>query len=441
MKLMHMADLHVGKRLGELPLIEDQRYILNEILKIADDEQPDAALIAGDIYDKAAPSAEAVSLFDDFLTELASRVPQVLLISGNHDSAERIAFGGRLLSAGGVHVSPVFGGDIQKVELADEYGPVCFWLLPFIKPVHVRRFPDRFGEIASDDYTGALRAVITAAGIDPAVRNVLIGHQYVTGGERSESEERNIGGLDNVDSAVFEAFDYVALGHLHRAQRAGSDRIRYSGAPMAYSFGEASDRKFVLIAELGEKDGPAFPEESMLAGGESGSLACRGDSEHADREEDMPAGSTQAGQACQKAGGNAGNAEGGLCRLEVRQRQVLPLREMRVLTGTFDELMTGAFQESEEKREAFVKAVLTDEEFIPDGIRRLRTAYPNILEVVYPRAGGRGEAGEEGPAFGEEKAPADYLAEFYRTMRGKELSEEQAAFADALIGEIWEETE
>ncbi|MBO4326203.1 MAG: exonuclease subunit SbcD, partial [Clostridia bacterium] len=204
MKLMHLSDLHLGKRLNEYSLLEDQKHILVQITGIIDDERPDAVIIAGDVYDKAVPPAEAVAAFDDFLYGLARRKLRVFVISGNHDSPERIAFGSRIMDAGGIHMSPVYNGKIEPVRLADEYGEADFWLLPFVKPAHVRGvFKD--AEIAT--YTDALRAAIGGMEIDTAKRNVLVTHQFVTGSTESESEERSVGGTDNVDAEVFDAFD------------------------------------------------------------------------------------------------------------------------------------------------------------------------------------------------------------------------------------------
>ena len=215
MKLIHLSDLHLGKRVNEFSMIDDQKYILDEILKIIDGEHPDGVILAGDIYDKPVPSAEAVQLFDRFLCDLAERKLQVLAISGNHDSAERMAFGAKLMDASGIHMSPVYSGMTEPVILNDEHGPVYFWMLPFLKPAHVRRFyPD--AEIES--YTDAMKVAVDAMNADFSKRNVLITHQFVTGAGRSESEELSVGGSDNVDGTVFEGFDYVALGHIHRPQ-------------------------------------------------------------------------------------------------------------------------------------------------------------------------------------------------------------------------------
>ena len=250
MKLIHLSDLHLGKRLNEFSLGEDQEYILNQILKIVKEEQPDAVVIAGDVYDKAIPSVEAVSMFDEFLVRLAGLRKHIFVISGNHDSPERIAFGSRLLEETGIHLSPVYGGSVEPVTLEDEFGPVDFYLLPFVKPIHVRRF---YPEDPTDTYTQALSTAVAHMNLDEHRRNVLVTHQFVTGASRSDSEEISVGGADNVDSAVFDHFDYVALGHIHSPQHCGSEKIRYCGTPLKYSFSEAKDTKSVTVAELKEK--------------------------------------------------------------------------------------------------------------------------------------------------------------------------------------------
>ena len=229
MKLIHLSDLHLGKRVNEFSMLEDQRDILTKCLEIVDREGPDAVILAGDIYDKPVPSAEAVQLFDDFLYSLARRELQVFVISGNHDSPERIAFGSRLLNRSGVHLSPVYHDDVEPVVLEDQFGPVCIYMLPFIKPTHVRRYyPDE----GIESYTDAVRTAIRKMGVDRSVRNVLVTHQFVTGATRSESEETSVGGSDNVDAQVFDDFDYVALGHIHGPQDIDSPKIRYCGTPL-----------------------------------------------------------------------------------------------------------------------------------------------------------------------------------------------------------------
>lgn len=254
MKVLHVSDLHIGKRVNGMSMLDDQRYILRQILDIAEKRQVSVLLIAGDVYDKASPSAEAVTVFDAFLTDAVAAGLHVLAIPGNHDSAERIAYAQGLLEKQGVCLPPVYAGEVERVELEDEHGPVEFWLLPFLKPGDVRRFfPD---EEIGDDYSAALRAVLGACAIDQGKRNVVLSHQlvtaYGTAPDRADDEIK-LGGMDNVDVSVYDAFDYVALGHVHRPQRVGRDTVRYSGSPLKYSFSEARYDKSAALIELGEK--------------------------------------------------------------------------------------------------------------------------------------------------------------------------------------------
>lgn len=254
MKVLHVSDLHIGKRVNGMSMLDDQRYILRQILDIAEKRQVSVLLIAGDVYDKASPSAEAVTVFDAFLTDAVAAGLHVLAIPGNHDSAERIAYAQGLLEKQGVCLPPVYAGEVERVELEDEHGPVEFWLLPFLKPGDVRRFfPD---EEIGDDYSATLRAVLGACAIDQGKRNVVLSHQlvtaYGTAPDRADDEIK-LGGMDNVDVSVYDAFDYVALGHVHRPQRVGRDTVRYSGSPLKYSFSEARYDKSAALIELGEK--------------------------------------------------------------------------------------------------------------------------------------------------------------------------------------------
>lgn len=376
MKLLHLSDLHLGKRVNEFSMLEDQEYILEEILRVLDGEQPDAVLIAGDVYDKPVPPAEAVQLFDKFLTKLAAKNTQTFLISGNHDSSERLAFGARLMEGSGIHISPVYGGEVKPVELADEFGPVRVYLLPFVKPASVRRFfPER--EIGS--YTEAVAAAVDAMDLDPAVRNVLVTHQFVTGASRSESEEISVGGSDNVDVSVFDGFDYVALGHIHGPQNIGSERVRYCGTPLKYSFSEVKHAKSVSIAELGKKG-----------------------------------------------------------ELTVRTVPLIPKRDLAEIRGTYMELTAKTFYEGK-NREDYYHITLTDEEDIRDAVGRLRVIYPNLMKLDYDnlrtRLGGRVEAARQV----EKKTPLELFAEFYRKQNNQDMSSEQASLVEGLIESIWEE--
>ncbi|MBQ9009389.1 MAG: exonuclease subunit SbcD, partial [Clostridia bacterium] len=232
MKLIHLSDLHIGKRVNEFSMLEDQKFILSRILSIIEDEQPDGVLLAGDIYDKTVPSAEAVALFDHFLVRLSQLGPAVFLISGNHDSPERIAFGGRLMEHSRVYVSPIFDGHIKSVSLKQGDQEVRIFLLPFLKPAQVRHLLDE----SVEDYNQAMEACVREMQVNPEDINILVTHQFVTGAVRCDSEELSVGGTDNVDFEVFAPFDYVALGHLHGPQHVGRETIRYAGSPLKYSF-------------------------------------------------------------------------------------------------------------------------------------------------------------------------------------------------------------
>lgn len=378
MKLIHLSDLHLGKRVNEFSMLEDQQYILTEILQIIDQEKPDGVMIAGDVYDKSVPSAEAVALLDDFLVRLAKRDLQVFLISGNHDSPERMAFGGRLMAQSGVHLAPVYDGKVSPIILTDEYGPVNLYLLPFLKPAHVRRcFPER--EILT--YTDALAAAIEAMGVDTAQRNVLVTHQFVTGAARCDSEEISVGGTDNVDVSVFEPFDYVALGHIHGPQQVGRETVRYCGTPLKYSFSEAKHQKSVTVVELGEKGA-----------------------------------------------------------VSVRTVLLTPMRDLAELRGTYEELTFRGFYDGTSYPRDYVHITLTDEEDIPDAVSKLRIIYPNLMKLDYDNKRTRAGIVLEG-AEDQQRSPLELLEEFYEKQNGQPMGEEQRAFAKSLMERIWEEDE
>ena len=376
MKLIHLSDLHLGKRVNEYSMLEDQEFILKRILRIIDDEQPTGVLIAGDVYDKSVPSAEAVALFDDFLAALADRDLAVFVISGNHDSPERIAFGGRIMDKRGIHMSPVYSGAVEPVVLRDEFGEVNVYMLPFIKPAHVRRYCED-GEI--DSYTDALAFAVGRMGIDPARRNVLVTHQFVTGARRSESEELSVGGADNVDARVFADFDYVALGHIHSPQDCGSDRIRYCGTPLKYSFSEAGDNKSVTVTELREKGAVSY-----------------------------------------------------------RTVPLVPLRDLVELRGKYDELTLKAFYENTTWQEDYTHITLTDEEDVPDAVGKLRTVYHNLMKLDYDNKRTRANAALPEDTGAETKTPYELFADFYERQNNQPMSGEQAAFMKELIEKTWE---
>ncbi|MBE6764569.1 MAG: exonuclease SbcCD subunit D [Ruminococcaceae bacterium] len=250
MRFLHTADLHIGKRVFDISLTDDQKAVLSQIADIAQRENCDAVLIAGDVYDRSSPPAEAMTAFSDFVSSLSEKGIPVYIIGGNHDSGERVDYMAPLLERSGVYFCGAFDGGLRSYKMRDAHGDVNIHLLPFVKPINVKRyFPD--AEIQS--YEQAIKTVLDNADVDFDSRNVLVAHQFITGGETCDSEEFAIGGLDNISASVFDGFDYVALGHLHGCQRVGRDTLRYSGSPIKYSFSEMNHKKSVTIVDIGEK--------------------------------------------------------------------------------------------------------------------------------------------------------------------------------------------
>lgn len=375
MKMLHLSDLHLGKRVNEFSMIEDQEYILTKIINIIDEQKPQVVIIAGDVYDKSIPPAEAVELFDDFLVRLSKRSLKVFVISGNHDSAERIAFGGRLMDKSGIYMSPVYNGRVEPITLQDEFGDICFYMLPFVKPSNVRRF---YPEIEISSYTEAVKAAVDSMNIDTGKRNVLITHQFVTGALRTESEEVSVGGADNVDVSVFDGFDYVALGHIHRAQKCGSEYVRYSGTPLKYSFSEAKDTKTVTIAELKEKGA-----------------------------------------------------------VELSFVPLIPKRNMAEIKGTYAELTLKSFYDGTSYTDDYIHVTLTDEEDIPDVLTKLRVIYKNIMKLDYDNLRTRHSQQISAASDAAARTPLELFGDFFEMQNGKAMSEEQTDFMSLIIEQIW----
>ena len=375
MKFLHLSDLHLGKRLNEFSLLEDQQYILESILGLVSNEKPQAVVIAGDVYDKPVPPVEAVRLFDKFLTALASAGVAVIVIGGNHDSSDRLSFGSGLFKGSGVHIAPAYSGGVKAVTLSDEWGKVNFYPLPFIKPAHVNRFwPDD----GICDYTSAVRTALEHVEIDYSQRNVLVCHQFVTGAARCESEELSVGGLDNVDSSVFSQFDYVALGHIHGPQKIGTEHIRYCGSPLKYSFSEAGHVKSVTIVDLEEK----------------------------------------------------GN-------VRVRTRPLIPLHDMREIRGSYEEVVSRDFYRGTAVDD-YLHITLTDEEDILDAMGKLRAIYPNIMRLDYDNRRTR-EGGQLPEKVQRAKSPLELLEELYALQNNQPMSGEQRELSARLIEELWED--
>ncbi len=376
MKFMHIGDLHVGKRVNEFNLIEDQRHILDQILELADRRQPEGVLIAGDVYDKPQPSAEAVELLDEFFTKLIKGGRAVFVISGNHDSPERLGFGNRILRKEGLHIAGAFEGAVRKEILEDPWGQVNLYLLPFLKPAAVRPFSER----PVETYEDAVREALASAEVDPSQRNILVAHQFVTAAgrqpERSDSEVIALGGVDQVDYSLFEGFDYVALGHLHGPQRIGRDTVRYAGSPLKYSFSEARQKKSVTLVELREKG-----------------------------------------------------------QVELELIPLTPLRELREIRGPLSELLKIG-REQGQASEDYVHATLTDQGEVYDAVGQLRSVYPNLMALDFARSGAAGaELDRDASTVSapEERSPLELFEQFYQLQNDREMSPEERKRMEAVL--------
>lgn len=377
MKFIHLSDLHLGIRVNDFSMLEDQSYILERIMSIIDREKPDGIIIAGDIYDKTVPPAEAVAMFDEFISGIAKRNIQTFIISGNHDSAERVSFGSRIMDQSGIHFSPVYNGKISPIVMEDKFGRVNVYMLPFLRPSAVRAF---FPDDETDSYSSAVETAVKHLNIDPAERNVIVTHQFVTGALRSDSEEVSVGGTDNVSAEIFDLFDYTALGHIHKPQNIGSEKIRYCGTPLKYSFSEAGHKKSVTIAELREK----------------GSLS-------------------------------------------VRTEELIPLRDMLELKGSYEELMSKSFYEGTGYTEDYVHIILTDENDVPDAVTKLRMVYKRLMKIDYDNSRTRRQNIISGASEVRETDPVKLFGEFFEAQNNLPMTGEQAAFAEDIIKEAWVE--
>ena len=376
MKLFHLSDLHLGTRLNEFSMTEDQNYILKEILTIIGRERPDGVIIAGDVYDRSIPSEEAMKLWDGFLISLAEKKVPVFAISGNHDSAIRFSDHGELIDAAGIHLSPVYDGITKCHELKAGDVSVNIYMLPFIRPALVRSiFPDE--EI--NDYTDACRVAISHMEVDKNKTNILIAHQFVTGAVRCESEEITVGGLDNVDASVFDDFDYVALGHIHGKQKIGRETVRYCGTPLKYSFSEKDHQKSITVVDI-DSTGEIIVSEIALT----------------------------------------------------------PMRDLRQIKGTYDELAARKNYENT-NTDDYIHAVLTDENDVVDAIGKLRVIYPNLMKLSYDNKRTREQRDVSDAVNVDKKTPIELLDEFYEKQNNTPMSEEQREYAVDCIKSIWED--
>lgn len=380
MRLMHLADLHIGKKVNEFSMLEDQRYILEQVLALARDQKVDGVLIAGDIYDKAIPPVDAVSLFDAFLTRLSEWHLPVYMINGNHDSVERVSFGAKLMKKSGVYVASEYAGYVEQVRVKDAYGILDIYLLPFIKPAYVRAV---WGEEADEvrTYQEAVAYVMGKMALEKEHRNLLVAHQFVTGAATCDSEEHSVGGLDQVEVSCFDGFDYVALGHLHGPQTVGRDTIRYAGTLLKYSFSEANHKKSVTIVELKEK----------------------------------------------------GN-------ISIETYPLEPLHDMRKIRGSYEEI-TRKSNYDRTNTEDYVQIILTDEEDIFDAVGKLRVIYPNLMKLEYDNTRTRRNGQTELSDTTEDKSPMELAEELFEMQNNKPMREEQKQYMESLMTDIWEAKE
>ncbi|MCM1060419.1 MAG: exonuclease SbcCD subunit D [Eubacterium sp.] len=378
MKIFHLSDLHIGKRVCERSLIDDQKDIIDQIIAHVKGRKPDAVIIAGDVYDRSLPSEEAVSLFDDFLFRLSETGTPALVIGGNHDSQERVAYGGRIMSKNGIHIAPEFNKFnyekiLKPVVLSDNFGEINFYMLPFVTPASVRAAREN---TQASSYTEAVKSVIDDMNIDVSKRNILIAHQFVTGAETCESETFSVGGSDNVDASVFEGFDYVALGHLHGPQSVGKDTVRYSGTPLKYSFSEANHKKSICIVEIENKGQIKISQISL------------------DK----------------------------------------PLHDWKVYKGKFDEVISN-------KCDDYVKVILTDENEIFDAVNKLREYFPNIMQLSFENNRAKNEYNTAMLENIASMTLPELFAEFYIKQQGTELSENQKKIVENIFEEAQNETD
>lgn len=376
MKFVHLSDLHIGKKVNEFNMAEDQKYILKEILKIINEEHCQGVVISGDVYDKTIPSGEAVGIFDDFLTELSNTGVKVFIISGNHDSAERLEFGSRIVKDRDIYIASVFKGAPEKVTLKEKDETVNIFMLPFVKPSTVRPF---FENKTIETYNDCVKLALEKAETKEDEINILLAHQFVTGALKSDSEEVSVGGIDNVNADVFEGFDYVALGHIHRPQNISTETLRYCGTPLKYSFSEASHKKSVTIVETGKKG-----------------------------------------------------------EISIKTRELKPLRDMKIIEGSYMDVADREFYKGL-NLDDYYKIILTDEKDIPDAINKLRAVYKNIMSLEYKNTRTMNNNGVDAVQPAEDKSPFEMFEELYKLQNNISMDKEEKSFIKNIMEEVWEE--
>ena len=372
MRFAHLSDLHIGKRVNGFSMIEDQKYILNQVVEIIKREEVEAVILAGDIYDKTIPSAEAVQVLDDFLIQLSNLNLPIFVISGNHDSAERLSFGARVLRKSQIYISELYNGEITPITLEDEYGKIHVYLMPFLKPALVRQALGR-EEIVT--YQDAVEMAIHQIPLKEEDRNILVAHQFVIGASKSDSEEVSVGGLDQISHTLFESFDYTALGHIHGPQHIGKETIRYCGTPLKYSFSEEAHTKSVTIIDLEQKG-----------------------------------------------------------KTTIRMVPLIPMRDMRKIRGKYEEIISQALADNR-SLEDYIQITLTDEEDVLNGLENLRKIYPNIMRFEYDNKRTREQNELTNAVVIEQRSELELFEEFYFLQNNQEISKEQRELLQAIIEE------
>lgn len=370
MRFIHISDLHLGKKVYEYSMLEEQKNALWQVLATVDEEKVDGIFIAGDIYDKSIPTIEAMEVYDSFLVELSNRNIDVFIISGNHDSPERVGFGAEFFKSKRIYISKAYEGKIQYVDKEDTYGNVRIHLIPFLKPANVRRFHQ---EAEINDYNSAIRTVVDNMELYKEGRNIVLVHQFITGAVRSQSEESFLGGMDNIEYDLFDEFDYVALGHIHKAQAMGRQQVRYSGALVKYALDENNHVKSMTLVEIKNKG-----------------------------------------------------------EVETRMIPIKPIHDMRCIEGTYMEL-TDRKNYIDTKVDDYLHVVLKDEEDVPDALRKLRVIYPNILKLEYDNTRTRQRNSVLDRKAIKNKEPIEYIEELYKIQNNENMSKEQALMLQRIM--------
>lgn len=375
MKFAHLADLHIGKRLYEYSLVENQKDILNKIVELVKANCVDGVVISGDIYDKSVPPVDAVEIMDDFLSALSSLEIFIIIIGGNHDSVARLSFASKILEKNNVYISPVFNGNVEKIEMTDKFGRINFYLLPYIRPVNVRR---AYEDFEGETFTEALKFVMDKINPDTSIRNVLVSHQFVTGAQKSDSEEIYVGGSENVAYTLFDDFDYVALGHLHMPQAVGRETVRYAGTPLKYSFSEISHKKSMTIVDITEKG-----------------------------------------------------------KVEIEVIPLIPAQDLVELKGSLKDLINDSVVASVECN-SFVKITLTDEVLKNDALDVLKQFYPYIVSIGYDNSMTRQNNVVQSRAVSEEQRPEEIVEELFVQQNNRQMNDVERGLIEKLVKKVWE---